>query len=100
MKLGRFEESIKSYEKALAHDKNFTASYVGIGFDNLLLGKYEDARKAYGKLLAVARNDGEKRQALFWMSQSFIWEGQTDKAVGETHKEAAVAEKTGDVLSL
>jgi tetratricopeptide (TPR) repeat protein len=33
MKTGRFEESIKNYEKALAVDPNFVASYIGIGND-------------------------------------------------------------------
>ena len=31
MKMGRFDESIKAYEQALSLDRNFVASYVGIG---------------------------------------------------------------------
>ena len=33
MKMGRFDESIKSYQKALSFDRNFIASYIGMGND-------------------------------------------------------------------
>src|SRR5882672_5838890 len=39
MKTGRFEESIKNYEKALSVDPNFIASYIGIGNDYVFMGK-------------------------------------------------------------
>ena len=39
MKTGRFEESIKNYEKALSVDPNFVASYVGIGNNYVFMGK-------------------------------------------------------------
>ena len=44
MKMGRFDESIKMYEKALAVDPNFVASYVGIGNNHLAHGRPEQAR--------------------------------------------------------
>src|SRR5262249_6730743 len=93
MKMGRFEESIKSYEKALGVDKNFVASYVGIGNDYMFMGKGADARASFGRLTAAARNDGERRQALFWTSVSYLHEGAFDKALAEVRKEAAIAEK-------
>jgi tetratricopeptide (TPR) repeat protein len=99
MKMGRFEDSIASYQKALALDPHFNASHIGIGNDDMFLGKYEDARKEFGAILAGARTDGEKRQALFWMAESYIHEGATDKALAEAEKERAVAVATGDVAS-
>src|SRR6185436_13154997 len=67
MKMGRFDESIKQYEKALSIDPNFVASYVGIANDHIFMGHHEEARKALAKLKGVARNDGERRQAVTWM---------------------------------
>ena len=46
MKRGRFEESIKLYEKALSIDPNFVASYIGIGNDYQFMGRSD--RRACG----------------------------------------------------
>jgi tetratricopeptide (TPR) repeat protein len=100
MKLGKFDESIKNYEKALSVDPNFIASYVGIGNDYMFMDRGEDARKSFGKLLAAARNDGEKRQALFWTAVSYIHEGATDKALAEAVKESEVAIAAKDQVAL
>ena len=66
MKMGRFDESIKTYQKALSLDPNFVASHVGIGNDYLAMGRPADARAAFAKIAAVARNTGERRLARFW----------------------------------
>lgn len=100
MKLGRFEESIKNYEKALAVDRNFVASYIGIGNNRVFMGQPEEARKTLARLTAVARTPGEKRQALFWTAQSYVHEGATDKAIGELQKMAAIDQTSGDLASL
>ena len=100
MKMGRFEDSIKNYEKALAIDKNFVASWVGIGNNYMFLGQGDKAREAFARLTAIARNDGEKRLALFWSAMSYVHEGATDKAIKEIEKEAAIAQASGDKASL
>jgi tetratricopeptide (TPR) repeat protein len=100
MKMGRFEDSIKNYEKALAVDKNFVASWVGIGNDRMFMGQGEQARQAFARLSAIARNDGEKRLALFWTAMSYLHEGAPDKAVAEIEKEAAIAKATNDKATL
>jgi tetratricopeptide (TPR) repeat protein len=91
MKMGRFEESIASYEKALKVDKNFIASYVGIGNNQMFMGRGADARKSFARLVAVSRNSGEKRQALFWAANSYVHEGNTQKALAEVEKMRAIA---------
>jgi tetratricopeptide (TPR) repeat protein len=100
MKEGRFEESIQNYEKALAIDKNFVASWVGIGNDRMFMGEGEKAREAFGRVAAIARNDGEKRLALFWSAMSYVHEGATDKAIAEIEKESAIAKAMGDGAAL
>ena len=81
--MGRFDESIKMYEKALAVDPNFVASYVGIGNNYLAMGRPEQARTTFAKLASVARTTGEKRQAHFWNAASYVYEDATDKALAE-----------------
>jgi tetratricopeptide (TPR) repeat protein len=100
MKLGRFDESIKTYEKALAVDPNFVASLVGIGNNYIFMGKGDDARKSFAKLTAIARTDGEKRQALFWTAVSYVHEGATDKALAEAVKESEIAIAAKDMIAL
>jgi tetratricopeptide (TPR) repeat protein len=96
MKTGRFKESIVQYEKALAKDPNFVASYVGISTDHVLLGSPEQARHSLGKLEAAARNVGERRQALLWTAASYVHEGAHDKALEAVQRMYALAEKDGD----
>jgi tetratricopeptide (TPR) repeat protein len=100
MELGRFDESIKSYEKALALDKNFIASYVGIGNNQMFLGRGDDARKTFGKLAAISRNDGEKRQAIFWTSVAYLHESQWDKALAEVDKLMAISNAGKDLATV
>jgi tetratricopeptide (TPR) repeat protein len=99
MKMGRFDESIKNYEKALSLDPNFIASYIGIGNDRVFMGQPEEARKTFAKLTGVARNDGEKRQALFWTAMSYVHEGGTDKALAEVQKMATMDEASQDLAA-
>jgi tetratricopeptide (TPR) repeat protein len=100
MKRGRFDESIKSYEKALSIDPSFVASYVGIGNDRVFMGQGDEARKVYAKLAAIARTDGERRQAHFWTAMSYVHEGATDKALSELQKMAAIDLAGKDLVAL
>ena len=100
MKMGRFDESIKAYEKALSLDPNFVASYVGIGNDHLCAGRGDQARAAFARITAVARNTGERRLARFWTAASYVHEGATDKALDELRAGYALAEAEQDGASM
>ena len=100
MKMGRFDDSIAMYQKALAIDPNFVASYVGIGNNHLSAGRPEDARAAFAKITGVARNTGERRLACFWTAASYVHEGATDKALAELKAEYALAEADKDAASM
>jgi tetratricopeptide (TPR) repeat protein len=100
MKLGRFDESIKAYEKALALDPNFVASHIGIGNNHLSAGRPSEARAAFARLAAVARNTGERRQARFWTAASYVHEGATDKAIEELRAGYALAQAERDAGSM
>ncbi len=100
MKTGRFEESIRNYEKALEQDPNFIASYVGIGNDYVFMGQGEKARETFAKISARARNDGERRTAHLWAAASYLHEGATEKALAELGKLAAIARAGNDLAAL
>ena len=101
MKMGRFDESIAMYNKALAIDANFVASYIGIGNDQLFKGQPAAARETFAKIAKVARNTGEKRTAHFWTAAAFVHEGATDKALAEIEANLALsgAEQDGGTQS-
>jgi tetratricopeptide (TPR) repeat protein len=97
MKTGRFKESIAQYRKALAQDRRFVASYVGIANDQIFMGRPAEARATLAKLVReVARNDGERRQGLFWTVASWVQEGNTDKAVEAWKEMYRIAEVADD----
>ena len=96
MKTGRYDESIENYKKALKLDTNFVNSYVGIS-DNLnFKGDYQNARAELDKLLQVARNDGERRTAIFAKAVSYLNEGNHQAALQELDKQLALAKKMND----
>src|SRR3954462_6657010 len=106
MKTGRFDESIKEYEKALAIDPNFVSSYVGIGNDYLAMGKTDQARAAFARISSRARNTGERRLVRFWTAASYVHDGATDRAIEELKAGSALAEehdagtRSGDLVQM
>ena len=100
MKMGRFDESIAMYQKALAADPNFAPSRIGIATNLMLQGKHDAARAETWKLHRAARNDGDRRGALFTAAVIYADEGKLEQALGELKKEYAVAEKINDAAAM
>ncbi len=100
MKMGRFDESITMYRKALATDPTFSPSHVGIASNLMYQGKHEEARKEASKLHEAARNDADRRNALFASAVAYADEGKYDEAVAELKKEQAVAAKINDAANM
>ncbi len=100
MKMGRFDESIAMYQKALATDPNFAPSHLGIANNLMLQGKHDAARAETWKLQQAARNDGDRRGALFTSAVTYADEGKFEQALGELKKEYAVAEKINDAAAM
>lgn len=100
LKMGRFDESVVNYEKALAIDSNFSSSRIGIAANLMYKGKHSDALAALRKFYELARNDGERRQALFTQAVVYLDCGKMEQALKESEKEYAIAEKNNDVGSM
>ena len=100
MKMGRYDESIAMYRKALAADPHFAPSRFGIASNLMFQGKHDAARAELWSLHQSARNDGERRTALFGAAVVYSDEGKFEQALGELEKEYAVAEKIDDAAGM
>jgi tetratricopeptide (TPR) repeat protein len=100
MRTGRFDESIKQYNMALAKDPTFRASYRGLGNNYGYKGDHAKSREIYQMMFDKAANDGERNQALASMTNSFIVEGKIDKALEVTERRRAMAEAAGDTQTV
>jgi len=100
LKMGRFDDSIAQYRKALSIDPHFVPSHFGISADLMYMGKPGQADDELQQMANQARNDGELRTALFGMAVVAADSGKFDKAAQEMDKEFAVAEKKNDAASM
>jgi len=96
MKEGKYEASIEQYNKALNQNPNFIGSHIGIATNYTFLKKYDEARKQCDALFGMARDDGEKRTALFTKTVAYVNEGNTEMALQEMQKQYELAEKIND----
>jgi tetratricopeptide (TPR) repeat protein len=100
LKMGKFDESIAQYRKALQIDPNFVNSHQGIAAALLYSGKPDEAAAEAQKFTAKARNDGERRTALFVLAVIHTDSGKLDKALADMDQQYAIAQKGGDVAGM
>jgi tetratricopeptide (TPR) repeat protein len=100
MKTGRFDESIAQYRKALAVNPQFAPSFLGIASNLALQGKYDASRAEARKLYDRARNDGEKRAAMFAITTTYAEEGKFDLALAELDKQYGLGKGIGDAAAM
>jgi tetratricopeptide (TPR) repeat protein len=100
LKMGRFEDSIAQYRKALAVDEHFFPSHFGISADLLYMGKPAEATAELAKITEKARNNGERRVALFGQTVVDVDGGKMAQALTELDKQYAIAQQTNDVAGM
>jgi tetratricopeptide (TPR) repeat protein len=100
LKMGRFDESIVNYQKALKVDKNFFNSRIGIAADYMYKGESDSGLAEMRKLYDMAQNDGERRQALFTQMVIYIDAGKMDMAMKELEKQFLLGESTNDIAAI
>lgn len=96
MKTGRFDESITQYRKALSIDPHFNSSHVGIAADLMFEGKRDKAIAEAQALYGGARDDGERRTALFAETVTYVDAGRTQMALQTMEKQYALGAKIAD----
>jgi len=100
LKMGRFDDAITQYNKALAIEPNFVNSHFGIAAALTYQGKPADAQAELQKLTEKARNDGERRTAMFGQMVVAADGGKLDQALDEIQKQYALGENTNDVPAM
>lgn len=100
LKEGKFDDSIVQYRKALEINPNFVNAHQGIAMDLLYSGKAAQALAELDNITKKARNDGERRTALFAQTVVHVDGGQTAKALADLDKQYALGEKTKDVAAM
>jgi tetratricopeptide (TPR) repeat protein len=98
--MGRFDEAIAQYNKALALDSNFINSHFGIAAALAYEGKASEAQAELEKITAKARSDGERRTALFGQMVVAADSGKLDQALAEVEKQYALGQKTNDMPAM
>jgi tetratricopeptide (TPR) repeat protein len=81
MKMGRYDESIAQYEKALQKDPQFSSALEGIGHNDVFKGDYAKGRQSYQREFDQAPNVNGKTGSLFWTTTSFVHEGNVTEAL-------------------
>jgi tetratricopeptide (TPR) repeat protein len=95
--MGRFDDAIAQYRKALAIDPNFLNAHQGIAMAQLYQGRPEQALVEIGEIGKKARNDGERRTGMFAASVVHIDGGQLARALEDARAQYVLGEKTNDV---
>jgi tetratricopeptide (TPR) repeat protein len=95
-KQGRYEESIAQYKKALEINPGFFNSRMGISNNLILMNKQNDAVENCDDAYNMAKNDGERRFALFTKAVAYVDEGNTMAALQTMQDEFNIAKKNND----
>ncbi|MDP2365867.1 MAG: tetratricopeptide repeat protein, partial [Ignavibacteria bacterium] len=78
---GRYDESIKQYEKAFEIDPEFVTALVGIGNNYIFKKDYNKARDFYRQYYDKSFNINQKLGAMWWKAVSYIHEGNIVDAI-------------------
>jgi tetratricopeptide (TPR) repeat protein len=97
LRMGRYDDSIVQYRKALEIDPNFINAHQGIAMDLLYAGKSGDAAAELQTMTRKARTDGERRTALFARTVLHVDGGDMAKALADLDEQYALGQKTNDV---
>jgi tetratricopeptide (TPR) repeat protein len=100
MRTGRFDESIKHYRQALSIDPHFSNAHVGITGNLIYQGKHDAAAAEAQKLSDQARDDGDRRNAMFNRAVVYLDQGRTAQALGELEKLYHFDAKLGDTAGM
>ena len=100
LKMGRFDDSIVQYRKALAIDPTFLNAYQGIAMDLLYAGKPAEAAAELENIGQKARTDGERRTGLFALTVLHVDGGQMARALADVDRQYDLGERTNDVPAM
>ncbi len=100
LKLGRYDESIANYDKALEREPLFPSAQIGIASNLLLLNQHKSARTRLNSLMSIAPHDGI-RSGIHWaLAVTHADEGNLEKALQELEKNYVISKKINDTSAM
>lgn len=93
MKMGRYDDSIAQYQKALEKDPRFSSALAGIGHNDVFKGDYTKARQSYQLGFDQAPDVNGKTGSLLWTATSYVHEGNLVEALKAIERQRAFAAK-------
>lgn len=96
LKMGKFEQSLESYKKAISIDPYFVFSYLGLATNYNLLGQHIEARNQLKKMLEIAKNDNQRREAAYGMAVSYVDEGNLGMGLKLMEKRVEISKLSGN----
>jgi tetratricopeptide (TPR) repeat protein len=100
LKVGRHDESIAMYRKALEADSHFVPSFVGIAANLMYSGRHEEALAEARLLEKAARDDRERRTARLTAAIVQADQGKTGLALEELQARQNIARRARDTLAM
>ena len=100
MKTGRFDESVAQYRKALSVDPHFSPSRVGIASNLMYQGRHDEAAATMDELYQRARDDADRRTALFVKGVVLVDAGRTGAALEQIEREYALDARLADSANM
>jgi tetratricopeptide (TPR) repeat protein len=96
LKLGRFDEAITQYRKALSVRSPFPNSRTGIAAALTYQERHTEALKEMRAAFDEARNDAERRGAIFASVVIHVDRGEFESALRELERQEQIAAESGD----
>ena len=96
LKLGRFDEAIQQYRKALSITEDFPNSRYGIAAALTYQNRHDEALEEMADALAQARNDAERRGAIFARVVIQLDRGNLEAGLRELERQEAIAGESRD----
>jgi len=93
LKMGRFDEAIEWYQKALSKDPGFTGAHGGVGFGYIHKGNFTKARESFEEQYKRSTQINGKLGALSNIVYSYLHEWDIPGALKATERFRALAEK-------
>lgn len=97
--MGKYQDAVTEYKRALAINPNFAASYVGMGNAHLMLGDFVSARNAFTALRFIAVDDGQRRQATLWLAATALHQGRQTEALDLIRQDIEASRRRDDRLT-
>ena len=99
-RMGKFDEAIDYYRKALKADRTFGASRLGIASNLVFMNRHDEAREELDKYFDEAINSGQQCAALLAAAITYIDEGVYDKALVLLHQRYELSTENSDAAAM